>query len=107
MANAKHVELSDKFISINPDASQQGRVPNIEDHFRCRLHRLCISLQWMNESINKDNWKSLRQRQWFSSISDSMVRLYQVSLSLLALISLTSFVQPFISSFCFGSSCPQ
>ena len=101
MADAKCAKLTDKFININPDASPQEKVPNIEDYFGCLPHHLCLSLQWMNESIYKDNWKSFRQRKGFSSMSDSMVRMYQVSLLLLAFLS--SFIQLFISSFWFGS----
>ena len=55
MANIKRAVPLEKFISINPDVSSQGRVSNIKDHFGCLLLRLFLSLLWLNESISKDD----------------------------------------------------
>ena len=44
MADARCVEHPDKFISINLDVDQQGRVAHIEDHFRRLPYRPCFPL---------------------------------------------------------------
>ena len=60
MADVRCAKLPEKFIKINLDTSQQGRVPNIEDHFGCLPHHLYVPLQWMNECLNKEDNKNLR-----------------------------------------------
>ena len=79
MADARRAKRPYKFISIKLDADNQGRVADIDDHFGHLPIRLCLSLQWMNESITKEGWKHLKQHKGFASMGDSMVRLYEVS----------------------------
>ena len=55
VVNTKHATSPEKFISINLDVNPQGRVSNIEDHFGCLLFHLRLFLQWLNESISKND----------------------------------------------------
>ena len=80
MADAWHIARRDRYISLNPIDDYQGRVVNIEEHFGNLPYRLCIPLQWMNESISKADWKHFMQCKRIESLNDSMVHLYEVNM---------------------------
>ena len=55
MADARCVERWDEFVNLNPNVDYQGRVVDIKDHFSRLPSRLCLLLQWMNESITRED----------------------------------------------------
>ena len=50
-----------EFFNINPSATQKGRIANLEDYTDGLPICLCLPLQWLNECLDRDKWKDLRQ----------------------------------------------
>ena len=95
MADARRAGVEEKFQG----ADLTVRLANVTDCCRqlplCLRLRLCLRLpiQWLNECLNKADWKDLRQRsQGLPYLCDTMVLFYQVN-------SLPYF--SFFFSFCF------
>ena len=79
MAAARRVEQRDRYVSFNPIEDYQGKVENIKGYFINLPHRLCILLQWMNDSISKEDWKELIRHKGIGSLNDTMLHFYQVN----------------------------
>ena len=58
--NARSSSRKEEFLSINLGADLKGRLAKVTD--RCRHLPFCLRLpiQWLNECLNKADWKYLR-----------------------------------------------
>ena len=79
MANARQVEQHERYINFNPIEDYRGKVENIEEYFSNLPYRVCIPLQWMNESISKEEWKELMRHKGIDSLNGTMLHFYQVN----------------------------
>ena len=98
MADARHASREEEFFRINPGADPKGRLANVAD--RCRQLPFCprFPIQWLNECLNKADWKDLRHRsQGLPSLGDTMVRFYQVNFRLCFSFSLSFAFLPYLS----------
>ena len=79
MVDARRVEQCGRYVNLNPIDDYRGRVENIEESFNNLPHCLYIPLQWMNESISKEDWKELMQHKGIDSLNETMLYFYQVN----------------------------
>ena len=61
MADARQDGHIGEFFNINPDATPEGRIANLEDYTDRLFIHLRLSFQWLNECLDRDEWKDLRQ----------------------------------------------
>ena len=59
MANARRAGHVGEFYNINPNATPEGRIVNLEEYIDHLLIRLCLPLQWLNECLGRDEWRDL------------------------------------------------
>ena len=80
MADVRRAGCEEEFFSINSGANPEGQLVDVADHCRhlpLRL-RLRLPVQWLNECLNKADWKYLRQRgQGLHSFYNTMACFYQ------------------------------
>ena len=60
MADARRVGHVGEFFNINPNATPEGRVSNLEEYTDRLPIRFRLPLQWLNECLGRDEWKDLR-----------------------------------------------
>ena len=78
--NPRRVGRVGEFYNINPNATSEGKVANLEEYTDRLLIHLYLPLEWLNEFLGRDELRDLRKRgQGLPSFCDSMVCLYQVN----------------------------
>ena len=80
MADARRVGCKEELFRINQGDDLTGRLADVANHCRQLPLYLRLPVQWLNECLNKAEWKELRQRsQDLPSLCDTMVRFYHVN----------------------------
>ena len=67
------------YICFNPWTNARGRVVNIEESFENLPHRICLPMQYMNDSVTTDEWRRLTKREGVDSLNHTMLLTYKVS----------------------------
>ena len=96
MADGRREARHERYVRFNSLTDAPGRVMNIEDAFDNLPHRLCLPLQWMNESINNEDWRVLTEQIGIDPLNHTMLLSYQVSLLSLLLSFLLFFFHLFL-----------
>ena len=59
MADARRGGREEEFFSINPGADLEGWLMDVADHCKHLPLHLHLPIQWLNECLNKVDWKDL------------------------------------------------
>ena len=80
MVDARRASREEEFFRINQGADPTGQLLDVTDHCRQLPLHLRLPVQWLNECLDKVNWKDLRQHsQGLPSHYDTMVYFSQVN----------------------------
>ena len=79
MEDARKEVHCEKYVSFNLMTDTRGRVVNIEEAFGNPPYYICLSMQWMNESLTIENYGLLTKRVGIELLNHTMLLTYKVS----------------------------